>query len=196
MFHEIPQRVRARMAEMEATDARDRTDGTPLARRLRQVTPETGRFLALMAAAAPPGRWVEVGTSGGYSALWIALAARATGRRLETLEILPDKVALARETLRTAGVEDLVDVVAGDALALLPARRGVSFCFLDAEKDLYGDCYEAVVPNMVPGGLLLADNVTSHRDELAAFVARVHGDSRVDAIVVPVGKGVLVCRKV
>lgn len=54
MFHEIPQRVRARMAEMEATDARDRADGTPLAHRLRQVTPQTGRPLALMAAVAPP----------------------------------------------------------------------------------------------------------------------------------------------
>ncbi len=74
MFHDIPPSVTRRMRALEAQDARDRVDGTHQKRRLRQVPPETGRFLALMAAAAPPGMVVEIGTSAGYSSLWIALA--------------------------------------------------------------------------------------------------------------------------
>jgi caffeoyl-CoA O-methyltransferase len=195
VFHDIPEPMRARMAHLEAIDARDRVDGTPLSHRLRQVTRDTGHFLALMAASTPAGRWVEVGTSAGYSALWIALAARAVGRRLETFEVLPNKIALARQTVRAAQVEDVVDVVLADAREWLRERRDVAFCFLDAEKDTYLACYDAVVPNLVTGGLLLADNVISHRDALASLVDRAAGDRRVDAVVVPVGKGVLLCRK-
>jgi len=63
------------------------------------------------------------------------------------------------------------------------------------EKALYRDCYEAAVPRMVSGGLLAADNVVSHAGELAAFVQAVEADRRVDAVVVPIERGVLVCRK-
>jgi len=154
MFHEIPEAVRLRMAYLEAVDARDRVDGTPQARRLRQITPDTGRFLAILAASAPEGRWLEIGTSAGYSALWLALACRAVGRRLTTIEISPAKVGLARETFRAAGVEDVVEIVEGNALEQLARIEGVGFAFLDMEKALYHDCYEAAVPRKVSGGLL------------------------------------------
>ena len=69
MFDDIPERVRDRMRHLEEVDARDRTDGTPRQERLRQLPPETGRFIALLAAMAPPGQVVEIGTSAGYSTL-------------------------------------------------------------------------------------------------------------------------------
>ena len=65
-----------RMQYLEAIDARDRLDGTPQTRRLRQIVPETGRFLTLLAASAHAGQVLEVGTSGGYSGLWLCLACR------------------------------------------------------------------------------------------------------------------------
>ena len=108
MFHTIPEAMGQRMAELEAIDARDRVDGTPKARRMRQVPPETGRFLALMAASAPAGDWIEIGTSAGYSTLWLALAAREAGATITTFEVLPNKVALAGETFAQAGVSDVV----------------------------------------------------------------------------------------
>ena len=76
MYGTIPQVILDRMRYLEAADARDRADGTPRMKRLRQITPETGKFIALLAAAAPKGRWVEIGTSAGYSTLWLALACR------------------------------------------------------------------------------------------------------------------------
>lgn len=196
MFHNIPEAVRARMRHLEEADARDRQDGTPFMERLRQIPVETGRFIALLAAATPPGAWIEIGTSAGYSCLWLGVAGREAGRRITTFETLEKKVQLARETFRLAGVEDLVDLVEGDAREFLADVGNVAFCFLDAEKEIYQDCYEAVVPNLVPGGVFVADNAESHGDVLKPLLKRALSDERVDALVVPIGKGELVCRKV
>ena len=195
MFLDIPPAVRERMAYLENRDFLDRQDGTPRLERLRQVPPETGRFIALLEAAAPPGEMVEIGTSGGYSALWLALACRLTGRCMTTFELLPAKAALARETFALAETDDVVRLIEGDARDYLAELGGIAFCFLDAEKDVYPECYELVVPRLAPGGFLVADNIISHQVELAGFVERVLMDERVDALVVPVGKGLLVCRK-
>jgi caffeoyl-CoA O-methyltransferase len=195
VFHDIPEAVLSRMRFLEAMDGRQRIDGTDHLERLRQVPPLTGRFLALLAANAPPGAWLEVGTSGGYSALWLSLACRAAGRRLTTFEVLEEKAAIARETFRKAGVESMVDLVVGDARHHLTKYDGVSFCFLDAEKEYYDACYETIVPRMVAGGILAADNVISHEEILRPMIDRVLRDDRVDAVVAPIGSGVLVARK-
>ena len=195
MFHDIPQAIADRMAHLEEADARDRVDGTERIHRLRQIPPETGRFVALLAAGAPAGRWVEIGTSAGYSTLWIALACRQVGRRVTTFELMDEKAALARETFALTGVDDVVDFVQGDALEHLDDLDDVAFCFLDAEKEIYDQCYEAVVPRMVSGGLLLADNAIDFAWALQPMLDRALADDRVDALIVPIGKGVLACRK-
>jgi predicted O-methyltransferase YrrM len=183
------------MHKLEAVDARDRADGTPRPQRLRQIPPETGKLLALLAASAPQGDFLEIGTSAGYSSLWLLLACRERGQRLITFEILEEKVRLAQETFRVAQVEEYVQLISGNARDYLDDFKQVAFCFLDSEKEIYGHCYETVIPNMVPGGWLVADNVISHQQELQSFVDRATTDERVDALVVPVGKGLLVCRK-
>lgn len=195
MFHPMPAAMRERMRHLEAVDAREREAGLPRHQRLRQIPPETGRFLALMAACAPPEDYVEIGAGGGYSGLWIALACREKGARLTTYEILGSKVDRARETFQASGVEDVVDLVLGDAHARLRNHAGIAFCFLDAEKEDYQAFYELVVPRLVPGGLLVADNVLSHAQALGPLVAHAREDRRVDAVLVPIGKGLLVCRK-
>ena len=196
MFHAVPQPILDRMRYLEAIDAQDRQDGTPMLQRLRQIPPETGEFLALMAASAPQGASVEIGTSAGYSTLWLALACRdETGRTLTTFEVLEEKVALARETFRLAQVEDVVTLVAGDAREHLADCNDIAFCFLDAEKDVYADCYELVVPRLVPGGLLIADNAINQRETLQPMLDRALSDERVDALIAPIGKGELICRK-
>jgi len=195
MFHDISSPILKRMQMLESIDARDRTDGTSRLERLRQIPPETGRFIALLASMAPDGPLIEIGTSAGYSTLWLALTCRDLGRKLTTFEILPEKATIARETFRTAEVEDIVELVEGDALKRLKAWRDIAFCFLDTEKEIYYDCYELVIPKMVPGGILIADNAIDHAATLLPMIDRALADSRVDSMVVPVGKGELVCRK-
>ncbi len=195
MFHNLTDSMKKEMTRLEALDAKDRVDGTPRMERLRQIPPVTGQFIAIMAASAPAGEIVEIGTSAGYSTLWLALAAMETGQKLTTFEILPDKATMARETFKAAEIESVVTFVEGDALEHLAAHTGVGCCFLDAEKEVYQACYDLVIPNMVPGGILLADNAINHEETLRPMLQSAHDDPRVDALVVPIGKGVLVCRK-
>lgn len=195
MFHDIPHEISDRMRELERRDALDRQDGTPRLQRLRQIPPQTGKFIALLAANAPEGRWLEIGASAGYSALWLALACRASGSKLTTFEVLEGKANLTQETIELAGVADVVELIRGDARDYLPHCQDIAFCFLDAEKEVYGDCYELTVPRLVPGGLLLADNAINHQSALQTVLDRALGDERLDALIVPIGKGVLVCRK-
>jgi caffeoyl-CoA O-methyltransferase len=195
MFHDIPQAVLARMRELEEIDARDREDGTTRMKRLRQIPAEVGRFVAVLAATAPDGRCIEIGTSAGYSTLWLALACRATGRKVTTFEILVDKVALATTTFAQAGVTDVVELVHGDALDHLTELSEIGFCFLDAEKEIYDRCYDAVVPRLVRGGLIVADNAINHEATLRPMLDHALRDGRVDALIVPIAKGELVCRR-
>ena len=196
MFHSIRPAILQQMQILEQIDIRDREDGTPRLQRLRQIPPETGKFLAWLAASAPPGDDLEIGTSAGYSTLWLASACEMLGRSLTTFEILPEKADLARATFRAAGVEGTVNLVEGDARIYLPYYHNIAFCFLDAEKEVYADCYEAVIPNLVAGGWLVADNAINHRETLQPLLDRALADARVDALIVPIGKGELVCRKV
>jgi len=195
MFDDIPLCILDRMRELEQIDARDRGDGTTQLERLRQIPPETGKFIALLAATAPAGRYVEIGTSAGYSTLWLTLAYRLHDRKITTFEILYEKAELARHTFDTTGVSDVVDFAHGNALDYLPGYSSVSFCFLDADKGIYAECYETVVPRMVPGGILVADNAINHEETLRPMLDRALSDHRVDSLVVPIGKGELVCRK-
>ena len=196
MFHTIRQSMLQRMAYLEKIDARDREDGTTLLKRLRQVPPDTGKFLALMAAGAPEGTVVEIGTSAGYSTMWISLACEMLGRSMTTFEVLPEKVKMARETFKLAEVEAIVNLVEGDAREYLADIDEIGFCFLDAEKEIYADCYELVIPRLVKGGLMIADNAINHRKTLQPMLVRALSDERVDAMILPIGNGELVCRKI
>lgn len=196
MFHNIKPSILARMQHLETVDRQDRQDGTPRLKRLRQIPPVTGRFLALLLAGAPEGAVIEIGTSAGYSTLWLALACEMQQRQIVTFELLPEKASIARETFQLAEVEHVVQLIEGDALEHLPGYKQIGFCFLDAEKEIYQACYDAIVPRLVPGGLLVADNAINHQKTLKPMIEQALEDERVDALVVPIGKGELVCRKV
>lgn len=196
MLNRIPEKIRKQMERLEEIDARDRTDGTPRMERLRQIPPESGHFIAMIAAAAPAGEIIEIGTSAGYSTLYLALAAREKGTKVTTFEVLPEKAKMARETFEQAGITDVVELIEGDAREYLPKMQEIAFVFLDAEKEVYQECYDRLVPRMRSQAWLIADNVISHRDELQSFVETAENDDGVDALVVPIGKGLLLCRKI
>ncbi len=195
MFHDIPHSVLERMKYLEKVDAGDRKDGTPREKRLRQIPPAMGKFIALLAMGAPEGALIEIGTSGGYSALWLALACRNLGRKLTTFEVDEEKLKLARETFRFSGLSNTVDLVSGDARRHIGSFENIAFCFLDSDKEVYLECYEALVPRMVQGAILIADNAVSHVDILQDFLKMVSDDRRVDALIVSIGNGALLCRK-
>ena len=170
----------------DANDARE----TERARKMLNITPDTGRFLWILVRAARATRILEVGTSNAYSTIWLADAARTTGGRVVTLEQSPEKVRLARENLLRAGLADRVEIREGraaDTLAGLPGP--FDLVFLDADRPSYRTYLDLVVPKLVPGGLLVADNVVSHRQDLEDYLARVKAHPDLFSVTVPVGKG-------
>lgn len=195
MFAEISSRMLRRMAFLEALDKKDRTDGTARQQRLRQIPPETGKFLALLASNCPRGRMVEIGTSAGYSTMWISLAAKEQDSKVETFELSEAKIRLARETFDEAGITDYIELVEGDALTNIQRTERVAFCFLDCEKELYERCWEIMSDKIVAGGVLVADNAINHFDTIRPMIERAQNDDRFDCLLVPIGKGELVCRR-
>jgi predicted O-methyltransferase YrrM len=125
------------MRYLEELDARDRIDGTPQTHRLRQIPAESGRFIALLAASAPEGTCLEIGTSAGYSTLWLALACGELGRHLTTIELSPDKAEMARETFRSTALDEIVELIEGDALDYLRQASDIAFCFLGCTVAFY-----------------------------------------------------------
>ncbi|HEY2992704.1 MAG TPA: O-methyltransferase [Methylomirabilota bacterium] len=170
----------------EDNDARE----TARPRRMLNITRDTGRLLWILVAAAGATRILEVGTSNAFSTIWLADAARATAGRVTTLELNPDKVALARANLAEAGLAAFVDIIEGkaaDTLARLPGP--FDLVFLDADRPSYLTYLELVVPKLRAGGLLVADNVTSHASELQDYLARVKSHPRLFSVTVPIGNG-------
>ena len=188
MFHDISADMQQVMQAMEEQLARDQPS-------LRSVDSDVARILALLAMSAPPGAFLELGSSGGYSSLWLSLAARAKGVTLTTVDLNENKVALARENISRAGAAGSVEVFHGDAFDFANRFDKLAFCFSDIEPpELNAKIYEIVVPRLVPGGWLVVDNVTSPRYQ-KDFIERAHNDPRVDCVLLPFPKGDLICRK-
>ncbi len=193
----IPEPARAVMARLETGDAADRDDGTPQFKRLRQIRPEVGELLLTLAVSIDARQVVEVGTSGGYSTLWFAIAMTRTGGRVTTFEVDPDKVATARQSFADAGLADRIELRHEDGVAGLASLRDASadLVFLDAEKDLYDRMLDDAVRVLRQRGLLIADNLISHEAALAGFRERALADPRLSGLVVPIGRGELVATR-
>src|SRR5262245_33742768 len=156
-------------------------------KRMLNITPDTGRLLWILVRAMGATRILGVGTSNAFSTLWLADAARWTGGRVVTLEVDPNKVALARANLATAGLEDRVEIIEGPAANTLSSLPGpFDIVFLDADRPSYPIYLELVVPKLRAGGLLIADNATSHADELHDYLGRVKSHPNLFAVTVPI----------
>jgi len=121
-----------------------------------------GRILRLLTEAADARNVVEIGTSTGYSGLWLCLALQKTGGRLTTFEIDPGRAAEARKHFQKAGVGQMVTVVEGDAHENVKRlKEPIDVVFIDADKQGYVDYLSRLLPLVRPGGLILAHNVDS-----------------------------------
>ena len=177
----------------EDNDARE----TARPKRMLNITRDTGRLLWILIRAMGATRILEIGTSNAFSTIWLADAARSTGGRVTTLELNPEKIALARANLVTAGLDGVVDIIEGraaDSLAALPGPFDV--VFLDADRPSYLAYLELVVPKLRSGGILIADNATSHAQELRDYLRRVKSDPQLFAVTVPIGNGEEIALKV
>ncbi len=174
----LDDQVLAVLARLEEEDRTERDAGVPAAQRSRQVEPTSGRFLFALAASQAGIEVLEVGGSRGYSTIWLAAGARVLGGRVVSLEHDPVKCAAWLANIAEAGLEEWAELVQGDAFETLRETQDVfDLVFLDAEKDDYEALFALVRPLLEPGSLVVADNVLSHADPLAAYSAARQADS-------------------
>jgi caffeoyl-CoA O-methyltransferase len=154
------------------------------------VSASEGRVLRDNVIRARARRALEIGTSNGYSSIWIALGCRKTGGHLTTIEMDPRKVRLARENFRAAGVESEITLIEGDALREVSRLNGpFEFVFIDAWKADYIRYLEMVLPMVPPGGIIMAHNTRNLRDELQEFIDRVLSHPQLETVLIEPGPG-------
>jgi predicted O-methyltransferase YrrM len=186
----LDERVRAVLARLEAEDADERARGLPPGERSRQVARTTGQFLFSLVAPNSGCEVLEIGGSRGYSSIWLAAGVRYLGGRVLSLEHNPDAAEAWRRNVAEAGLEETAELIAGDAFETLPEVEEVfDVCFLDAEKDDYERLFQLARPKLEPGALVVADNVLSHADTLAAYSQARQADETLESLTLPLDRG-------
>lgn len=167
------------------------------ARGMGNVLPEDGRLMRMLAESLQAKQIVEVGTANGYSAMWFCLALRETGGRLTTHEIDPQRIAMAKENFRLAGVETLVTLVEGDAHETIQNLKGpIDLVLLDAEKEGFVDYLEKLLPLVRKGGLILAHDSSGQATMMDAYFKAITENPDLETVLVDPSKwGVCITRK-
>ena len=160
-------------------------------RRMLNITRDTGEFLAVLVRATVARRVLEIGTSNGYSTLWLASAVRAIGGAVTTVELSEYKIGLAIANFARSGLASQITLLHEDAGRVLQRSADGAFdlVFLDSERPAYPGWWPHLKRVLRPGGLLVVDNATSHAAEMAPFVALVAADVSFVTSLVPVGNG-------
>jgi predicted O-methyltransferase YrrM len=165
---------------------------------LISVGPATGQVLNILAKSVKARTILELGTSYGYSTVWLAEAARANGGKLFTLDVADYKQAYARERLARAGLLAYVEFRVGDARETLQSLEGpFDFVLLDLWKDLYIACFDLFYSKLSPGAFIAADNMIypdDYREMAQAYRRHVRAKPKIDSVLLPIGSGVELSR--
>ena len=164
----------------------------------RNLHPDSAALIALLVRAKQARKVLEVGTSNGYSTLWLADAVRDTGGSLCTLEIDKARKKAARQNLREAKLDDYVRMEVCDAGEFLrDYPKYFDVVLLDADRSQYTAYWPHLQRILTkPGSLLVVDNVLSHADEVQAFIALVEADKNFSSMVLDIGAGLLLVSSV
>lgn len=184
-------KLAALLAELERFGNDNDERATDRRERMLNITPDTGEFLTVLIRATGARRVLEIGTSNGYSTLWLVHAVQPLDGHVTTLEHSARKAEMARANFGRAGFERWItahETGAGEFLRQSPPAAW-DLIFLDAERREYAGYWADLQRTLTPGGLLVVDNATSHAHEVADFVALVKQTEGYKTSLVPVGKG-------
>ena len=158
-----------------------------------QVPRTEGELLHHIALASKAKVIVEVGTSYGFSGLFWAAAMQQTGGRLHTIDKDPKKFESSKATFARAGVDSVVTTYLGDAQQILSTKLKdltMDLAFIDADKPATGAYFDLLWPRVNPGGSILIDNATTHREQLGEFIRAIRSRSDARSIEIAIGNGI------
>ena len=185
----LDDRVRDVLARLEAEDEAEQDGGLPPAQRSLAVGPESGRLLFALVAPNAGCEVLEIGGSRGYSAIWLAAAARILGGRVLSLEQDAAKIEAWRRNVADAGLEEWAELAEGNARETLPSVGGsFDVVFIDAWKDDYEWYFGEARTKLEPGGIVVADNVDTS-PVVKAYAAARQADPTLVSVTVPLGNG-------
>lgn len=157
------------------------------------LEPDTAQLLRILLGSSKRRSLLEIGTSNGYSTIWLAWTVAPHGGRVVSIDRSPQKQKLADANLRRAGLREAVDLRCGDATEIVESLPGPFDCvFFDADRYSAPAQLHALLPKLTPDVLLLADNVLSHPGEIASYLQALEALPDFERVVVPVGKGLSV----
>jgi predicted O-methyltransferase YrrM len=168
---------------------------TARAQQMLHITPSTGRFLELLVQEQRPKRILEIGTSSGYSTLWLLRAAITLGIPVDSVDHSPEKHQLARQNLNRAGLAHAVQLHTTNATDFLNAAQPHTwdFVFLDADRSKYCEWWPAL-QKATKLGVIVCDNAVSHPAEFQNFLALIDADHSLQRAILTIGKGQLLIR--
>ncbi|MCX4074542.1 O-methyltransferase [Aeromonas caviae] len=171
----------------------EQNDGAQHSRgsKMLNITRDTGELLAVLVQTRGAQAVLEIGTSNGYSTLWLAEAVKRLGGRVTTIELDEGKRTMAAANFERAGLAPWIEQLAGEAGTLLPTlpTAGYQLIFLDSDRLHYQAWWPEIQRLLAPRGLLVVDNAISHEDEMREWMAQVRRDPDFLTSLVPVGKG-------
>lgn len=184
------------LSELERFGASNDAVENDRAKKMLNLESDTARLVAILARSSAATRVLEIGTSNGYSTIWLAWAVAPAGGRVVSIERNPEKHAMARKNLERAGLQDRVDLRLGDATTLISGISGpFDLVFFDADRVSAPEQLQLLLPKLSPRALVLADNILSHPQEIAAYLRSVSDLPEFEHSVIPVGKGLsIACR--
>jgi len=186
-------KIRAYLKQLEEHARTHDAQESEHSRKLLNLEPETAELVSIFARSSRARRVLEIGTSNGYSTIWLAASIGPEGGRVISIDRSPEKHKMAHDNLLAAGLKQYVDLRLGDAtevIKTLPAP--FDFVFFDADRTSAPGQLTLLLPKLAPQSLILADNVLSHPDEIAGYLAMVKGLKQLQHALIPVGKGLSV----
>ncbi|HEU5349626.1 MAG TPA: class I SAM-dependent methyltransferase [Ktedonobacterales bacterium] len=185
--------LQALLDELYAAGQTNDADEDNRAKKMLNLEPATAQLISTLIQLGKRHQILEIGTSNGYSTIWLATAAQPHGGSVVSIDRDPAKHTLADENLRRAGVRGAVTLHVGDATQIVAELPGPFDCvFFDADRLSAPAQLTALLPKLSPDVLLLHDNALSHPDEIAGYLAMVERLPDFDQIIVPIGKGLSV----
>lgn len=184
--------LKAVLAELEAFGAdNDSTHRDDRSKKMLNLEADAAQFISILARNGNCQRMLEIGTSNGYSTIWWAWVASQTDGHVTSIEISPDKQAMADENLKRANLRNRVDLLLGDATEIVKSIDGTfDFVFFDADRLSAPEQLKLLLPKIEVGALVLADNVNSHPEQIAGYLEAINALDDFDHMVIPVGKGI------